>query len=204
MLLPVTCAMCGRAGASPCPDCVTHLRRAPALPVPPGLDRCHALLAFEGPTRDLVARLKYRNARSSLRWLAAGMARLLGDTPLDLVTWAPTSAARRRERGFDQAELLARRVAAVLGHPCHPGLVRYRGPPQTGRSRADRWSGPRLGPHPSVIGQRPARVVVVDDVITTGASLSAAGRALRGVGVGTVIGLAAARTPEPGRRREAS
>lgn len=207
MLFPIECAVCGRAGASPCGACILTLRRAPALAVPPGLDRCHALLAYDGPARDLVARLKYRNARGGLRWLADAMAGLLGpaagSSVIDVVTWAPTSDRRRRHRGFDQAELLARRVASTLDRPCRPLLVRLGGPPQTGRSRSDRWRGPLLAPRCGGRTAAPGTVVVVDDVITTGASLSAAARALKGAGVLTVVGLAAARTPEGQSRRPA-
>src|SRR3712207_7831548 len=54
----------------------------------------------------LVARLKYRNARASLAWLARAMAALVDRRGTDVVTWVPTTPARRRQRGFDQAELL--------------------------------------------------------------------------------------------------
>ncbi len=198
MLLPVVCAICGRAGASPCRPCVAALRRAPPSPPPPGVDACAALLAYDGPARDLVARLKYRNARGSLAWLAGGMAPLVRRWPVDVVTWAPTTPDRRRARGFDQAELLARRVASAIGRPCRPLLRRVAGPPQTGRSGAERWDGPRMVAATGPARSPPGVVLVVDDVITTGASLAAAARALREAGAGSVLGLAAARTPGPG------
>ncbi|MEJ7583035.1 MAG: phosphoribosyltransferase family protein [Acidimicrobiales bacterium] len=203
MFLPIRCAVCGRAGVSPCPVCLAEMRRAPGLATPPGLDRCHALLSFDGPARDLVARLKYRNARGALGWLAGAMADLVRPTGADLVTWAPTSPGRRRQRGFDQAELLARRVAGELGRPCPPLLRRLGGPPQTGLSQVDRWRGPRLVSHSSIHLTDAHTVLVVDDVITSGASMSAAARTLRQAGAGHVIGLAAARTPRPGLRRRA-
>src|SRR4051812_15183015 len=102
MLLGTTCGVCGAVGRSPCPACLARLRPPPLLPAPPGVDRCWALLAYEGAGRELIARLKYRNQRACLPGLAAAAA-LLVDEPVDLVTWAPTTAARRRRRGFDQA-----------------------------------------------------------------------------------------------------
>lgn len=189
MLLASSCAGCGRAGPSPCAHCARQLVASRAVPVPPSLDGCRALLAYEGPARELVAQLKYRNTRTPLRWLARGMAALVRADEFDLVTWAPTTPERRRQRGFDQAELLARRTARELGLPCRSLLARAPGPAQTGRSLADRSRGPSFRPRHQLQG---LRVVLVDDVVTTGATFGAAGRALRAAGAGSVVGLAAA------------
>jgi predicted amidophosphoribosyltransferase len=168
------------------------LVRAPALPAPLDVDRCAALLLYDGAGRELVARLKYRNARSSLRWLGAAMAALVEPGSIDVVTWAPTTAARRRARGFDQGELLARIVARRLRRPCRPLLRRGPGPAQTGRSALDRRTGPVvLATHHVPAG---ARVLLVDDVVTTGSTLSCAARALRAGGAGGVSAVVAART----------
>lgn len=153
------------------------------------MDRCSALLRYDGPARDLVARVKYRNARAAVGWLATGMAALVADAPIAVVTWAPTSPAHRRRRGFDQAELLARRVAAELDRPCRSLLARAAGPAQTGRSRADRRRGPSFTARRSLAG---AAVLVVDDVITTGATMGAAATALRAAGAGSIVAVAAA------------
>ena len=160
-----------------------------------GLDGCLALLAYVGAGRELVARLKYRNARSVVAWLAAGMAALIDERP-EVVTWAPTTAARRRERGFDHAEVLARAVGRELHVPVMPLLERAAGPPQTGRSAAER----RVGPAFRARASPAAHVLLVDDVVTTGATLRSAALALRaerhdGSEVRTVVGLVAARTP---------
>src|SRR5262245_61659858 len=131
MLLATRCPVCDAHGAAPCAACAGRMRRAPALPAPPHVDRCVALLSYDGAARELVARLKYRNARASVTWLAGLMAALV-DEPVDLVTWAPTTPSRRRDRGFDQAELLARAIAPRLGVPCRSVLKRGNGAPQTG------------------------------------------------------------------------
>jgi ComF family protein len=168
------------------------LEPAPALPAPLGIDRCVAVLAYEGAGRELVARLKYRNARSTIRWLAARMAALVDARDVDVVTWVPTTAARRRRRGFDQAELLARSIARQLHRPCRRMLTRGDGPPQTGRSLQQRRAGPVLEAKPT--GHTP-RVLLVDDVITTGTTITVAARALQASGVKHVAVVAAAGTP---------
>ena len=162
------------------------------MPAPTGLDACIAVLAYEAEGRELVARLKYRNARGAIDWLAHEMARRVRPGSVDVVTWAPTSGRRRRERGFDQARLLARAVAVRLDVPCVDLLRRRPGVPQTGRPRAERWAGPQFVVRRSVT---PERVLLVDDVVTTGATLAAAARALRAAGTEEVVAICAARTP---------
>ena len=119
MLFAARCGACGRPGASPCRGCHAALRPPRPEPPPYGLNGLVTLLAYEGPARPLVARIKYRRQRQALRWLGAGLAlRVLSrSVAVDLVTWAPTTGAHRRRRGFDQAELLARVVAAELDVP---------------------------------------------------------------------------------------
>lgn len=166
----------------------------------PGIATCRAAFEYERAGRELVARFKYRNARSSLRFLASGMAAMVDRETVDAVTWAPTTKARRRARGYDQAQLLARAVARRLGLPCRSFLARVPGPPQTGR---DRWAR-RHGPHgPRFVARRspPPRVLLVDDVLTSGATVAAAARALRSAGADEVHVVVAARTPGPLPRR---
>jgi len=150
-----------------------------------------AALSYTGAGRELVARLKYRNARAALPALADAVAALVDGAAIDVVTWAPTSATRRRERGFDQARLLARAVARRLRRPCRSLLARTPGAPQTGRPRAERACGPNF----TTTRNAPGRVLVVDDVVTTGATMLAAARALRAAGAAEVHAAAAARTP---------
>jgi predicted amidophosphoribosyltransferase len=194
MLLPTSCPVCNALGPAPCNGCAGAMRRAPALPAPPWVDECVALLAYAGPAREVVARLKYRNARASVPWLAAGMAALVRE-PVAIVTWAPTTPARRRQRGFDQAELLARAVGKRLGRPARSLLRRAPGPPQTGADAITRRSA---RPAMTVRRRCAGTVLLVDDVTTTGATLAAAAAALRAGGADRVIALVAARTPPPG------
>lgn len=154
-------------------------------------------MAYVGVGREIVARLKYRNARSALDWLAEGMAGLVDPASVDVVTWAPTTPSRRRQRGFDQGRLLATAVGRRLHVPCRGLLRRRHGPPQTGRSRAERLVGPVLAPRPWT--PAPRRVLVVDDVVTTGATLVAAARALRAAGALEVHAVVAAQRPAASR-----
>lgn len=195
-LLPGRCPGCGARGEPVCEACRASLRPAPPARPPQGIDAWAAPFAYDGVARELVARVKYRSERRTVPWLADAMAGAVAGVPLavrpDLVTWAPTTAERRRERGFDHAELLARAVADRLGLPAARLLVREPGAHQTGRPSAERRVGPRFT---AGSGAAERAALVVDDVATTGATLAAAAHALRGSGAFRVIAVVAARTP---------
>lgn len=143
---------------------------------------------FDGELRRLVLALKYRNRRRTARSIALRMSGLL-PADADVITWAPTSTARRRRRGFDHAELIARHVAAMHGTRWLRALQRLDDAGQTGRGRAERMGGPMFAASSAVRG---LHVVVVDDVITTGATLRAAAVALHRAGAVRVTGVCAA------------
>ena len=165
----------------------------PAAP-PAGVDAWFAPFAYAGVAREVVARVKYRGVRAAVPWLATKMVGVLGATgTIAVVTWAPTTPQRQRARGFDPAELLARAVARRLGLPAARLLSRAPGRPQTGLAAAARRRGPRFTARRGVA---PA-VLLVDDVATTGATLSAAAGALRAAGSHRIVAVTAARTPPP-------
>jgi predicted amidophosphoribosyltransferase len=146
----------------------------------------------------MIVELKYHNRRSRavvLGDLLAASIRAnesIDFATFDVVTWAPTSIAHRRRRGFDQAELIARRVGRQLDIPVRALLRRRGSNAQTGRSRRDRLAGPVFVAHRAARG---ARVLVLDDVTTTGATLHAARRAFRSVGAELTVCWAVAATP---------
>ncbi|MFK8022487.1 MAG: ComF family protein [Ilumatobacter sp.] len=194
MIFETRCAGCDRPGAAVCTSCRF------ALLAPPPRRRTNGVISavsFSGRARDVVLGLKYRNRRAVGRHLAGLLVNRIVESGahvgIDLVTWSPTSAKRRRERGFDQGELVARTVARQLGVPCRRLLERDSSPSQTGRSRSERLSGPAFRARPGLEG---LTVLVVDDVVTTGATLASAATAL--ADRGAVARLAAvAATPDP-------
>lgn len=197
MMLQTRCAGCDAPGVAVCTTCrIALLGRRP----PESADGVRCAVAFVGRARDVVLGLKYRNRRQVARHLAglvvnAVVADFEGDhgRRLDLVTWAPTSPARRRSRGFDQGELVARYVARQLRVPARRLLERSGDQPsQTGRSRRERLAGVSFRARPGLDG---ARVLVVDDVVTTGATLRSARSALTSAGASTVWLYAVAATP---------
>jgi ComF family protein len=204
MLFETRCAGCDLPGAPICPACrfalMTYRRRGPRKP---GETDVVTAVTFGGRARDVVLALKYRNRRPVGRHLAGLLVNRLIETGelagVDVVTWAPTSSERRRHRGFDQGELVARAVARQLGLPCRRLLDR-RGPAvaQTGRSRSERLHGPVFVAHPAADGRG---VLVVDDVVTTGATLRAARSALLARGASQVVLAGVASTPDARPRR---
>lgn len=194
-LLPARCAGCGAAAEPICSLCLLTLRPAAPTTPPAPLRAWASPFAYEGVAREMIARLKYRNERHALGWLAArtaASARALSGA--HAVTHVPTTAERRRKRGFDHAALLARAVARNLGLPHRTVLKRVSGPPQTGRTAAERRRGPDLRVAAPVDG---IVWLVVDDVVTTGATLRAAGLALVRAGAAPPLAVSAARTPPP-------
>ena len=156
-----------------------------------------AAAVFEGNVRTAVISLKYRNQRQFARPLG----KLVADAILheramncdfDYVTWAPTTSQHLRERGMDHAELIAREVGKQLGIPVKNLLRRMTHETQTHRSRQQRLLGPTFRAHSLAAGRK---VLVVDDVVTTGATLHAVRRAFRSIGVELVECWAVAATP---------
>ena len=184
MLLAATCVGCGGPSGPVCPTCAAAVDPVGPLDVA-GVDAAWALLAYAGVGRELVRGLKFTNRRAAVGVLARAMAALVVAAGAEVVTWVPATPSHRRARGYDQAELLARRCAASLSVPARRLLVRRADRSQTGLDRRHRLTGPDLRSRRPVTGS----VLVVDDVVTTGASLSTAAAVLRDAGADRVLAL---------------
>ncbi len=149
---------------------------------------------FVGDVRRKIIEAKYHNQRRYLHEFAREIAEYLVHVNLadhTVVTWAPTSDARRRARGVDQSEILARHVGAFVRLPTKQLLRKVTQVAQTGAPRAQRLS------QVAFVARTPrglASVVVIDDVVTTGATMTAAATALRNAGVRDVYCVAIAGT----------
>lgn len=196
----LVCAACVRAlpwlPRAVCPRCALPIHRGGRCPAAgAAFGRAWAPLAYDGVARRLVAALKFRGALALADVMAAQMA---ANLPGDLragpaaVVPVPAHPGRRRRRGFDPAEALARPLARRLARPLEPCLRRAGGERQVGAGRAVRRRPDRL----AVVAHRPAPVCVllVDDVHTTGATLEACARALVSGGARTVAAVSYART----------
>lgn len=182
------CPGCRRPhrGATVCPGCAVHLLAAPPAPQPPpGVDELLVLHRYDRVVRAMVLVAKNGGRRRLLADWGNEVGRLVGaaaDQPPDVITWVPASRQGRRRRGYDQGRQLARGAAASSGRPAARLLIRRPGPARTGADRRERLDGPPLR-CPIVA---PPRVLLVDDVLTTGASLGAAALALRRAGAVSV------------------
>lgn len=202
LLYPPRCAGCGRIDTRWCSSCQRELdtvpfdlRRGKAAP----LQAFAATGIHEGKLQDAVHALKYAGAHDLAaplgdRLIAALMA--LG-WQIDMILPVPLHSTRQRERGANQAELLTRHVALTLNLPySHDTLTRWRDtPPQVGLNREQRLENVRDAFRANT--QLNGKVLLVDDVFTTGATLRACAQAAREAGAHAVYGLtvSAARSP---------
>lgn len=152
-----------------------------------------ASAVFEGDIKDLIVKFKYEHNKSLASLLARSMMNSLGNIgDCDMVTWIPTVLERKNERGFDHAELLARRVGVIVKKPTRRVLRRTSSGHQTGRSRAERRVGVSFVASPAVRGRQ---ILLIDDVITTGTTMREAAQALVRSGASTVACLGVAYVP---------
>lgn len=209
LILPPHCPGCGAEGELLCPRCRAPLWRRsdepPGQPLglpstmPTGLLQLEWCATYSGPVRQALQAFKYRGDRRLCaplamaladRWLAVGRG-------ADLVTWVPVHAARRRERGFDQAEELALAMAARVGLPvarCLARAQRTSAMHALGQAeRAANLAGAFEVPSHTRGGLDGRWVLVVDDILTTGATLAGSAATLLHGGAAAVSAITVAR-----------
>lgn len=192
----IICSRCGRFHDIPpfggleitCQDC----RRKPLL-----LNRMRASLRYAEPTSSIIHRFKYEG----LFALAEPLARFLIDgwpawsQPPDLMLPIPLHPRRMRRRGYNQSELLARPLGKAKGIPTEPELLRRtrHTMPQVGLGPDERHDNVRGAFTADASGVRGRHVLLIDDVLTTGATMSAAAEALLDAGAASVAAYCLAR-----------
>ena len=186
-ILPPWCTRCGSPAAArrdqaSCRDCPPH-----------PITTARAAFVFEGPARAAILRLKFSGWRLIAEALADAMLTASRVPDVDAVTWVPLSRKRLAERGFDQARVLAEATASRLDLPA-PALVARVG---SSKPQAQRTAAERRAAMTGVFEPRrrlaPTRVLLVDDVLTTGATAASCAQALGSVGAQQVHLLTAAR-----------
>lgn len=167
--------------------------------MPPGILQLEWCATYSGPVRAAIAAFKYGGERRLATPLASVLAQRWARTAAggDLVTWVPVHPSRRRERGFDQAELLARAMAGQLGLPAMGCLERRRRTSaQHALGQAERalnLAGAFVVPPSAGCAVRERWLVVVDDILTTGATLAGCAAALLDAQVSAVSAITLAR-----------
>lgn len=215
LVLPEYCVVCKREGSYLCSECEDDLPRlerpycfvcaSPRVPQlcescrrsAPAFDSVRAPFEFRGGARRIVHDLKYRHVRIAVPYMARLLAEYLerNPYPVDAYCAVPLHPRRERNRGFNQSELIALKLSELTGVPVETStLLRTRNtPPQVSmETTIDRQRNiDDAFECPSDVEGR--RYMLIDDVVTTGSTMSAGAEALKNAGAASVWGLAFAR-----------
>lgn len=206
LLFPPKCILCrkllNKNETDLCHHCRTHVANCTRVKRKiPFIAQWSAMWYYEDDVRKSIQRFKFGNARSYAnvygRLLALQLQNAFSE-PFDILTWVPVSRLRRLKRGYDQSELIAKSLAGEIGMPATETLKKIRHtPPQSGLRDAAERRANVLGAyaadtHQSLAGKR---VLLLDDVLTTGATASECARVLLTAGVKEVCFAAVAVAP---------
>jgi ComF family protein len=209
-IVPPFCECCGRPFASArAGEALKPLCRLCRLEFF-SFERARSFAVYNDTLFEAILLMKYEEVTRLGYWFAERLsgcvAKQLKEWEADAIVPVPLHRDRRRERGYNQAELIARPLAKRLGIKVHTGLlerVKPR-PPQLLLSRSERWKSVN-GAYatPGRLRVDNLRILLVDDVMTTGATLDACAKALKKAGAARVLALTVARLvpgwPSPGR-----
>ena len=197
LLFPPKCPFCGRLlekGEMLCPDCQRDLPWLAGRPAETEVELtggCVSALRYQDKVRTAVHGYKFggRSGRSRPFGLLITQAVTDHDLAADLVSWPSLSPKRLRRRGYDQAELLAREVGKNLGLPVIRTLDKGERPAQSGLEGEAARRANLLGAYTAVTPEKYSgkTILLIDDVVTTGATLSECAKTLRLAGAGKVL-----------------
>ena len=206
LLFPRRCTFCHRltqGGAKICPRCEASLpyTRGAARQSFPHIESCCSPLYYVDDVRRSLLRYKFEGLSIYAEVYGDFLAKCIDENRIscDSITWVPLSRRRLRQRGYDQARLLAEDLSARLAIPCVPTLRKIRNNPrQSASGNAENRRRNVKGvytalPQADICGKT---LLLVDDIVTTGSTLSEAASVLRKAGAASVIGLTLARRKE--------
>jgi ComF family protein len=211
LLFPPKCPFCGTVldKVGICARCRSTLpwTDEPERKISGGV-RCASPLWYEGQVRGAMLRFKFRGAVGCAEPLGALMAQCASEHFLgefDAVTWAPVSRKRLRQRGYDQAQLLAKSVCKCWNIVPEPLLCKVQNnPAQSGLDDAAARRANVLGVYTADEQKiRGRRLLLVDDIVTTGSTLGEAARTLLTAGAQNVVCVTLCRTPKKPQEDEA-
>ena len=203
LLFPPKCPFCGKVQDVPgiCPNCEKDLPWIPgaeALREGPGGLRCAGAVWYEKTVRDALLRLKFQGASEIAEPLGELIARCAAEQfggEFDTVTWVPVSKKRLRKRGYDQSELLARSACRFWDiRPVRLLEKKVDNPAQSGIHDGAARRANVLGVYEAVGDVAGKRILLIDDICTTGATLIECTRMLEDAGAEQVVCVAVALT----------
>ena len=215
LLLPEYCVVCRREGSYLCPDCEPALSTlqkpfcvvcaSPRVPqlcdwcrrTAPAFDSVRAPYEFRDTARRIVHDLKYRHIRIAVPRIARLLAEYLerNPYPIDAYCSVPLHPSRERSRGFNQSELITRELSRLTGVPVNSAALRRtrNTPPQVSMETSGDRRRNIADAFECLSDVSARRYMLIDDVVTTGSTMSACADALKNAGAANVWGLAFAR-----------